>query len=277
MAKGQLVLVATPIGNLGDITLRAVEALKAADRIAAEDTRRTRALLSHLGISGKPLISLDAHAGEREIDALLEKVEAGERVAFVTDAGMPSVSDPGTALVRAAVARSLGVTVIPGPSAVSTAVALSGLVDAAYLFAGFLPRSGQKRRVALERVARTVEPVVLFEAANRARAALSDLAALAPTRAAALCRELTKLHEEVRRGTLAELAADEREIQGEVVIVLGSGEALDVLPDAAELDRRIRAALASGSTPRDVADELAAWSRRPRREVYARVLELRRG
>lgn len=273
---GKLALVGTPIGNLGDITLRAIETLKSADRVAAEDTRRTRALLAHLGISGKPLVSLDAHAGEHEIAALLGRVAAGETVAFVTDAGMPSVSDPGTELVRAASARGLAVTVVPGPSAVSTAIALSGLVDSAYCFVGFLPRQGQKRRAALDAIAGRAEPVVLFEAANRTLGTLRELAARTPARQAALCRELTKLHEEALRGTLAELGALDRELKGEVVIVLGAHEVTAALPTDAELDQRIRAELARGASARDVADELAAWSGRPRREVYARVTELRR-
>lgn len=274
---GQLALVGTPIGNLGDLTLRAIETLKSADRVAAEDTRRTRALLSHLGITGKPVLSLDAHAGERELAALLDHVAAGERVAFVTDAGMPSVSDPGTALTRAAVARGLPVTVIPGPSAVSAAVALSGLVESAYSFVGFLPRQGQKRRAALDAIAGRAEPVVIFEAPSRTLATLWELAERTPSRQAAVCRELTKLHEEVLRGPLSELAALERELKGEIVIVLGAYSPERNLPSDAELDARIREELGAGASARDVADDLAAWSGRARREVYARVIELKGG
>jgi 16S rRNA (cytidine1402-2'-O)-methyltransferase len=274
---GQLVLVGTPIGNLGDITLRAVETLRAADRIAAEDTRRTRALLSHLGITGKRLASLDAHASDRAVGALIDCVAEGESVAFVSDAGMPSVSDPGTALVRAAVARGLPVTVVPGPSAVSTAVALSGLVEAAFDFVGFLPRQGQKRRQALADIAGTARPVVLFEAANRTRETLRELAELTPSRRAAVCRELTKLHEEALRGTLGELAARVDTLRGEVVVVLGAFEPAAELPDDDALDARIRAELGRGASARDVADSLAAWSGRGRREVYARVTRWRKG
>lgn len=271
---GALVLVGTPIGNLGDITLRAIETLKAADGVAAEDTRRTRALLSHLGIGKKPLVCLDANASARALSAVLDRVAAGETIAFVTDAGMPSISDPGSELVRAAVARSLCVTVVPGPSAVATAIALSGLVDAAYFFAGFLPRQGSKRTAAIDRIASTAEPVVIFEAPGRTPSTLADLAQRMPERPAAVCRELTKLHEEALRGSLAELAAQSRELRGEVVIVLGAMEVAVALPTDDQIDARIRQELGAGASARDVADRLTAWSGRPRREVYARVIAI---
>jgi 16S rRNA (cytidine1402-2'-O)-methyltransferase len=269
---GALVLVGTPIGNLGDITLRAIETLKAADGVAAEDTRRTRALLSHLGIGKKPLVCLDANASARALSAVLDRVAAGETIAFVTDAGMPSISDPGSELVRAAVARSLCVTVVPGPSAVATAIALSGLVDAAYFFAGFLPRQGSKRTAAIDRIASAAEPVVIFEAPGRTPSTLADLAQRMPQRPAAVCRELTKLHEEALRGSLAELAAEGRELKGEVVIVLGAMEVAVALPTDDQIDARIRQELGAGASARDVADRLMGWSGRPRREVYARVI-----
>lgn len=271
---GALVLVGTPIGNLGDITLRAIETLKAADGVAAEDTRRTRALLSHLGIGKKPLVCLDANASARALSAVLDRVAAGETIAFVTDAGMPSISDPGSELVRAAVARSLCVTVVPGPSAVATAIALSGLVDAAYFFAGFLPRQGSKRTAAIDRIASTAEPVVIFEAPGRTPSTLADLAQRMPERPAAVCRELTKLHEEALRGSLAELAAQSRELRGEVVIVLGAMEVAVALPTDDQIDARIRQELGAGASPRDVADRLTGWSGRSRREVYARVIAI---
>lgn len=271
---GALVLVGTPIGNLGDITLRAIETLKAADGVAAEDTRRTRALLSHLGIGKKPLVCLDANASARALGAVLDRVAAGETIAFVTDAGMPSISDPGSELVRAAVARSLCVTVVPGPSAVATAIALSGLVDAAYFFAGFLPRQGSKRTAAIDRIASTAEPVVIFEAPGRTPSTLADLAQRMPERPAAVCRELTKLHEEALRGSLAALAAQSRELRGEVVIVLGAMEVAVALPTDDQIDARIRQELGAGASARDVADRLTGWSGRPRREVYARVIAI---
>lgn len=271
-----LYLVGTPIGNLGDLTQRAVDALKSADRIAAEDTRRTRGLLSHLGITGKSLVSVDAHAGAAKLGALLDHAESGENVVFVTDAGMPGVSDPGGALVRAAAARGISVSVIPGPSAVTAAVAASGLVDSAFVFLGFLPRAGGKRRDALERVARTLEPVVLFEAPNRTAATLAELAASAPERPVAVCRELTKLHEETLRGTLVELALPEREWRGEIVIVLGPGRAAPATVPA-DLDDRIRELVSGGASTRDVVAALLPASGLSRRELYARVERVKAG
>jgi len=274
---GSLSLVGTPIGNLGDVTLRAIETLRAADRVAAEDTRRARALLSHLGITGKPLFSLDANAGDRKIAALLDHVAAGEDVVFVTDAGMPSVSDPGTALVRAATERGVPVQVIPGPSAVSTAVAQSGLVESSFLFLGFLPRSGGKRQDALAEIAGTRHPVVLFEAPGRTEKTLKDLARLMPERSAAVCRELTKLHEETVRGSLSKLAETPTEWRGEIVVVVGPSESSDSdAPDDDALDARIAEELSSGASTKDVTATLLLWSGRPKRELYARVERLRR-
>ncbi len=272
-----LFVIGTPIGNLGDITLRAIDTLREVKHVAAEDTRRTRQLLSHLEVHGKHLVALDAHASEKRIAGLVDRLVAGESVALVTDAGMPSVSDPGAALVRAAVERGVEVTAIPGPSAVTAAVALSGLVEGPFLFLGFLPRRGQKRHEAIERIARSVEPVVLFESPNRTQHTLDELAGAMPERQASVSRELTKLHEETVRGTLAELST-RSEWRGEIAIVLGPGDGERAeAPDDAALDARIGELLAEGVSPRSVADELTAWSRRPRREVYARVQKLRRG
>ncbi len=273
---GTLFLVGTPIGNLGDITLRAVQTLRAADCIAAEDTRRTRALLTHLEISRKPLLSIDAHASPRRIDSLLDRVHAGESVAFVTDAGMPGVSDPGAALVRAAVARELSIQVIPGPSAVSTAVALSGLVDAPYRFGGFLPRHGGKRNDAIELIARSPDPVVLFEAPGRTGKTLADLAARMPSRAAVVCRELTKAHEEAVRGSLQELSTEEREWRGEVCIVLGPGSEPEPTESDEDLDLRIAELVREEGSTKDIVSELRKDSKLSRRELYARVERARR-
>ncbi len=270
-----LFVIGTPIGNLGDITLRAIETLREVEHVAAEDTRRTRQLLTHLDIHGKHLVALDAHASDKRIGGLVDRLVAGESVALVTDAGMPSVSDPGTALVRAAIEQGVALTVIPGPSAVTAAVALSGLVEGPFLFLGFLPRRGKKRHGAIDRIARSAEPVVLFEAPNRTQATLEELAGVMPERQASVSRELTKLHEETLRGTLAELSA-RSEWRGEIAIVLGPGDGgAAEAPDDAALDARIGELLGQGASPRSVADELTAWSRRPRREVYARVQRIR--
>jgi 16S rRNA (cytidine1402-2'-O)-methyltransferase len=275
-ASGVLYVVATPIGNLGDVTLRAVDVLRVCDRVAAEDTRRTRQLLTHLGIEGKPVDRLDAHAGPREIERVVERLRAGERVALVTDAGTPGVSDPGEALVQAAIEAGVGVVPIPGASAVLAAIAASGLAgDGRFRFVGFLPRDGGARREAIAMVCATPEAVVIFESPARTQATLGELAEATPARRACVARELTKMHEEIVRGTCAELAADTRAWLGEVAIVLGPhdpGERSERVDDAA-LDARIDEALSRGEHARAVADKLAAWSGRPRREVYARVVD----
>jgi 16S rRNA (cytidine1402-2'-O)-methyltransferase len=218
---GLLSLVATPIGNLEDITLRALRTLREADAILAEDTRRTGVLTSHHGISTR-LRSLHAHTGEGQLDAIAAELAAGARFALVSDAGTPVVSDPGHALVERAVALGVTVEGIPGPSAVTTAVAVSGLPCDHFRFVGFLPRSGSKRSSALESIIQDSGASVFFEAPQRVGKTLAELAALAlPERRAAACRELTKLHEEVRRGTLTELAEYFQEgARGEFTVVV---------------------------------------------------------
>ena len=272
---GTLYVVSTPIGNLGDISRRAAETLGAVDIVAAEDTRRTRALLSYLGVQGKTLVVLDANARDRAVENVVEALLQGENVAVVTDAGTPSVSDPGTRLVRAAAAKGVTIVTIPGPSAVTAAVALSGLVEGPFLFLGFLARQGEKRKRAIRRIATATEPVVFFEAPARIRDTLKDLAAEMPGRSACVARELTKMYEEALRGTLAELAASGVTERGEfTVVVAGAGEIDD---DAAlDVDALVRERLAAGDPPRTVADDVASISGKPRREIYARVLELRR-
>jgi 16S rRNA (cytidine1402-2'-O)-methyltransferase len=273
-----LYVVSTPIGNLGDLTPRAREALSQASRIFAEDTRRTRALLAYAGIAGKPLVRVDAHAPPERLSRLVENFEADESVALVTDAGAPGVSDPGPALVRAAAATGVRVVPIPGASAVTTAIAASGLVEGAFLFLGFLPRHGKKRRLALERVQKSPDPVILFEAPQRIAETLGELAAASPARTAALCRELTKMHEEILRGSLAELAALEREWLGEITLVLGEQTVrvdTEEAADPAEIDAEIQSRLQKGAHPKDLASELAARLGIPRRAAYARVLAVR--
>src|SRR5688572_3740845 len=207
MALGCLFVVSTPIGNLGDITRRAVEVLSKVACVAAEDTRRTRALLSHLGIGDKPLRSLNAHSSAAAIAQLVERLLEGDDVAFVTDAGTPAVSDPGGGLVAAAAARDVPVRIVPGASAVTAAVALSGLVEGPFTFLGFLPRRGPERQASLTRLRYSVEPVVLFESPVRMQKTLADFTEQFPDRPLFVGRELTKLYEEGLRGSVAELAA----------------------------------------------------------------------
>jgi 16S rRNA (cytidine1402-2'-O)-methyltransferase len=256
------------------MTERALLTLRSVSHIAAEDTRRTRGLLSHFGIGGKELHTLDANASERAVGRIVSLLKEGQSVALVTDAGTPGVSDPGRALVNAVAAASLPLTALPGASAVTAAVALSGLVGGPFLFLGFLPRQGSGRKELLERVARETLPVLLFEAPHRMQETLAELAARSPERPAAVCRELTKLHEEVLRGKLAELALPERQWLGEIVLVLGEAPPLPVAGSSdAELRERARALLAGGAKVRAVADHLSEISGRARREVYALVQE----
>lgn len=269
-----LYVVATPIGNLGDVTLRAVEVLGRVDRIAAEDTRRTRQLLNHLGILGKPVDALHAHSSERDVERLVEKLRSGESIAVVTDAGTPAVSDPGDALVKAAIGAGIRVVPLPGPSAVLAALVASGLgTGSGFRFIGFLPREGTARREAIATVCATPEPVVLFESPERTAATLRDLADAMPERSAAVARELTKLHEEVLRGTLSELAKTQ-EFRGEIAIVLGAFEIAahaEAIDDDA-IDARIDDELAKGTHAKAAAERIAAWSGRPKRLVYERVV-----
>lgn len=275
--RGCLYVVATPIGNLGDITLRAVETLRGADRILAEDTRRARALLGHLGVSGKPVDRFDAHASEADAARAAARLAAGESIAFMTDAGTPVVSDPGTALVRAAAEVGARVVAIPGPSAVMVAVSASGLVTGGFRFVGFLPRGGRERREALALVTSTPEAVVLFESPRRFRETLADLAERMPGRRAVVARELTKVHEEILSGSVEELAAIEREWLGEITLVLAPAApaAEGARPSDEELDARIDRELAQGRRAKHIAEELSVELGLPRREIYARAVARR--
>lgn len=269
-----LVLVPTPIGNLGDITLRALETLRATNHIVAEDTRRTRKLLSHFEIDASKLSRFDGNATEFEITRILDWVADGQSVALVTDAGCPAVSDPGSALVRAAIARDLPVIALPGPSAVTVAVAVSGLVDSAFWFLGFLPRGLTERAERIGQIAATKDPVVVFEAPQRMEETLHALADAMPNRRIVVTREVSKVHEEIIRATVSQLASQPREWIGEITFVLGDFEQQnEELPDDTAIDARIDQELASGVHTRTVAERVAAWCGRPRREVYSRVIE----
>lgn len=281
---GRLSLIGTPIGNLGDMTYRAVERLKEVGRIYAEDTRRTRVLLSHLGIEGKKLLSLNAHSTERTLATAVEILSGGEDVALVTDAGMPGVSDPGTELVRGARAAGIEIEVLPGPSAVTAAVALCGLVDGPFTFAAFLPRKGTKRKEALTRIARSPIPVVLFESPHRMKETLSDLSSVCEsTRQVAICRELTKRFEETLVSSIAEVsAADFRELwQGEFTLVLDRAPSDSQAEEVEEFDFESHAALLldSGASLKDATATLVRQLQKrgekaSRRAVYQRVLAL---
>lgn len=275
---GKLSVVATPIGHLDDVTLRALATLRSADLVLAEDTRRTRKLLAHHGIPAK-LRALHAHSSDAVTERCLADLLSGQRLALVTDAGTPLVSDPGARLVRAAAEHGVAIESIPGPSAVTAALSVCGLPFDEFHFAGFAPRSSGKREQWLSAIAGRAEASVFFESPARLAATLAELAArLPPGRPMAVCRELTKIHEEVVRGSAAELAQRfAAGARGEVTVVVGAGEAAAAQPaaDAAlSLEPRIVALLAQGVSPRDVARGLARELGLSRREVYARVQAL---
>jgi 16S rRNA (cytidine1402-2'-O)-methyltransferase len=274
---GTLYVVATPLGNLGDLSPRAAETLTRASTVAAEDTRRSKTLLQHVG-SRATLISFHAHSTERALTRILDLLAAGKDVALVTDAGTPVVSDPGAALVAAARARGVPVVTIPGPSAVAAALAVSGLPADRYLFLGFLPRKGGERRRLLEAVADAEWTVVLFESPNRIVELLTDLAAACgPERRAAVAREMTKVFEETRDGTLAELAGyyAEAPARGEVtVVVAGTGKAPRDAGPPPDPEGRARALLAEGMSRKNVADRLAQETGISRNAAYRLVNDL---
>jgi 16S rRNA (cytidine1402-2'-O)-methyltransferase len=268
-----LVLVGTPIGNLGDLAPRAVEALRDADVIAAEDTRRTRALLTHAGIrGGNRLRSVHAHNESARAADLVAAMTGGRTVAYVTDAGMPGISDPGEELVRACVEAGVPVEVVPGPSAALTALVLSGFPTARFVFEGFLPRKGRARAERLEAIAREPRTVVCFEAPGRVAATLTDLLGVCgPERGVAVARELTKLHEDVWRGALADAVVHvaTAEPRGEYVLVLAPApERPAAEVDDAALDAAIDEVLARGASARDAAAEVAGSLGVARRRAY---------
>ena len=269
---GRLVVCATPIGNLGDVTLRVLEALRTAGAVAAEDTRVTRKLFARYEIA-TPLERCDEHTVARQAPLLVARMLAGETIAFVSDAGTPGVSDPGARLIAAAIEAGVPVDALPGASALLAALVASGLPMHRFYFAGFLPRKAGERRRELEALARLDATLVFYESPRRAASALQALAEAYPGRHAALARELTKLHEEVVRGTVEELAAEiagRESLKGEVVLLVGPPFA-DSVPapvDAALVRARVEELVAGGisrsSAVRQVARELAL----PRSEVY---------
>jgi 16S rRNA (cytidine1402-2'-O)-methyltransferase len=265
---------------LGDITPRAVQVLNDCNVVCAEDTRRTRALLSHLKIQGKRLHALHAHSSERAVAQVVEWVREGQLVALVTDAGTPCVSDPGTELIRACHEAALKVISVPGASAVTTAVSGSGLVDGPFTFLGFLPRSGSKRTQVLERICESAEPCVLFEAPGRVAATLADLAERIPNRLGCVARELSKVHEEIRVAPLTQLAAAGDEWRGECTLVVQGRSEPDQPPPVAEdagLRLEIVTALRAGAGTKALADALAERLGRSRKEMYSLVLDCAKG
>lgn len=277
-APGTLVLVSTPIGNLGDLSDRARQALAGADVVCCEDTRRTRALLTHAGITGVRLQSLHAHNEAARAELVLALLADGATVVVVSDAGTPAVSDPGARIVAAALSVGATVSAVPGPSAVLAALVVSGFATDRFCFEGFLPRRGGPRQKRLAAVASEERTVVLFEAPGRVAATLAELVvACGGERLVAVARELTKVHEEVWRGTLAAAAAvfSSRPPRGEVVVVI-AGAPEPQAPSHEAVERAVQARLDSGATLRDAAAAVAAELGVARRRAYEAGVSLRR-
>lgn len=273
LAPGLYVL-ATPIGNAGDITLRALETLKAADLVLAEDTRVTAKLFAIHGLKGTLSPYNDHNAAEAR-PRILEKLRHGARVVLVSDAGTPLVSDPGFKLVRAAIAEGLAVTALPGPSAALAALALAGLPTDRFLFAGFLPSKAGERLRALEELKSVRATLILFESPQRLSESLAAMHQVLGDRPAAVTRELTKLHEDVRRGALSELAAHYEKAgppKGEVTLVIGPPA--EIAPDTAAIDAALKAALPFMPV-KAAADMIAALTGAARKAVYDRALDLK--
>lgn len=272
---GKLVICPTPLGNLGDMTPRALDALRQADAICAEDTRVTGKLLAALGVEGKHLERLDENVIGQRAAEIIARVIAGETIAYCTDAGMPGVSDPGLRLVRTARAAGVPTEVLPGPTAVATAYVASGCIDQSFYFGGFFPRKDAARTQLLEQLKQLEAALIFYESPNRLVQALEAIAKTFPLRGVAVCRELTKLHEEVFRGPAPEVLmefSNRDSIKGEIVIVIdGPTEAereADAAATAADAATRARELAAQGMRPKDITRQLVAEFHIPRNEAY---------
>ncbi len=269
---GTLHLVATPIGNLGDLSPRAIEVLAGAALVCCEDTRRTGRLLQHAGVRAARLAVCNDHTETSRIPDVLDTLAGGGDVAVVTDAGVPGISDPGERLVRSALDAGYPVSAVPGPDAVTTALVISGLPTARFVFEGFLPRSGRERSQRIDEIARERRTVVLYESPHRIERTVADLlAACGPDRRVAIARELTKLHEEVVRGPLGDVHLGEP--RGEYVVVL-EGAPTDAPPDDDRIRDELRLELDRGATTRDASADVARRLGVAKREVYALAIGL---
>jgi 16S rRNA (cytidine1402-2'-O)-methyltransferase len=274
--NGSLTLVATPIGNLGDITPRAIDALRVADLVCCEDTRRTGLLLHHLGIDGKKYMVVNDHTEYEACEEIIAEVMNGKRVVLVTDAGTPGISDPGERLVRAALESGLEVDSAPGVSAVTMALAASGLSTERFVFEGFLPAKGGERAERLTQIGDERRTVVLYEAPHRVERTLQDLeVACGPRRLVVIARELTKVHEEFWRGPLHDAVRHVAQsgVRGEYVLVLEGAKPPGPATDD-DIIEALRAAIADGVSKRDAAARVAAMLGAPKRRVYELALAL---
>lgn len=268
--SGTLYICATPIGNLEDVSRRLVRVLSEVDLVAAEDTRRTRKLLSAIGVSARLVSYHDANE-RKQTPFLIRTLESGRDVALVSDGGMPAISDPGYGLVRAAIDKGFDITVIPGPTSVTTALVLSGLPTARFAFEGFLPRGASEQRNRLSELAREQRTLVFFEAPTRVKGTLVAMLEVFGDRRVSVAREMTKIHEEVLRGPLSEVIAqlEDRDILGEIVIVIEGAPEIGNLEDAVE---NARALVTAGSTPSQAAARSAKEFHVHRRDVYGSLV-----
>lgn len=269
MNQGRLIVCATPIGNLGDVTQRVLDALSQADTIAAEDTRVSRKLLARFDIH-TPLEAYHEHNATQRTPVLVERIAGGECIALVSDAGTPGISDPGAYLVSACLDEGLVVDVLPGPSAIITALVASGLPTHAFYFGGFLPRKAGERGRVLESLAHLDATLVFYESPKRTAATLAALAAALPGRQAAMARELTKLYEEVERDEISSLAAQlsTRELKGEVVLLVGPPSITKPEADPVAIHARIAELMAAGSTRSSAVKQVAGETGLSRNTVY---------
>ena len=265
---GTLWLVATPIGNLGDLPQRAVDVLGRVSLVCCEDTRRTGRLLQHAGVRAERLAVANEHTEHHRIADVLDELGAGNDVAVVSDAGTPGVSDPGARLVRAALDAGYAVSAVPGPAAVITALVVSGLPTDRFVYEGFLPRRGGERAARLDEIARETRTIVLYEAPHRIERTLDDLRRVCDDdRPVAICRELTKLYEEVVRGTLGTVAIGDP--RGEYVVVVGGHRSGSAEPGDDEIRAALRVHLGAGATKRDAVASVATELGVPKKQVYA--------
>ena len=269
--SGKLTIVPTPIGNLGDMTLRALDALRDADTVCAEDTRVTGKLLIALGIEGKRIERLDENLVGKRADAIVARVQAGEAIAYCSDAGMPGVSDPGLRLVAAARTAGVPVEVLPGPTAAATAYVASGTSSTTFYFGGFFPRKDKERHDLLASLRTLDAALIFYESPNRIVGALEVIASAFPQREVAVCRELTKLHEEIARGFSRDVLTDfaSREaVKGEIVIVIDPPAPGENAPDEDAVLDRARELAAAGERPKSISKQLVAEFGLSRNEAY---------
>ncbi|MDX9872467.1 MAG: 16S rRNA (cytidine(1402)-2'-O)-methyltransferase [Clostridia bacterium] len=272
-SKGRLFLVGTPIGNLGDITLRALETLKTVDLIAAEDTRQTQKLLTHYAIHQRTT-SYFEHNKKQKGAALLEELLQGKTIALVSDAGMPGISDPGSDLVQACLAREIPVTVIPGPSALLTGLVASGLDTDSFVFAGFFPRVMKEKKALLTELARERRTIVFYESPHRLGQTLADIGSAWGDRPCCVARELTKIYEEYQRGTLSEVRQyfAQKTVKGEITLMIAGCRDEGVLLSWEEIESKAAALLESGLSKKEAAKTVAEACGVSRRELYNRIV-----